>query len=61
MKEAGGIYYSGGDEEATSGASNGSTLFTPDYGSIEVKLPEILVDGIAVTTSPAFKLLLYVW
>lgn len=50
MKEAGGIYYSGGDEEATSGASNGGTLITPDCGSIEVKLSEFLNDGVAVTT-----------
>lgn len=50
MKEAGGIYDSGGDEEATSGASNGGTLITPDCGSIEVKLSEILNDGVAVAT-----------
>lgn len=60
MTEAGGIYDSGGDEEATCGASNGGTLITPDCGSIEVKLSEILNDGVAVTTSPAFKPLLYV-
>lgn len=48
MKEAGGIYYSGGDEEATSGASNGGSLITPDIGSIEVKLSETLNDGVAV-------------
>lgn len=51
MKEAGGIYYSGGDEEATYGASNGGTLITPDCGSIEVKLSEILNgDVVAVAT-----------
>lgn len=60
MKEAGGIYYSGGDEEATSGASNGGSLITPDIGSIEVKLSETLNDGVAHHVSPAFKLLLYV-
>lgn len=50
MKEAGGIYYSGGDEEATPGASNGGTLIAPDCGSIEAKLSEVLNDGVAVTS-----------